>query len=810
MGWERKRGKLREFNRLLRGARDTSYILSTADLAFLARTRYVITLDADTIIPREAARRLIATISHPLNRPKLDISLSRVIRGYVIMQPQINSPPPMTVRSRIPKLLSNYIRVDPDIIFPWNLYQELFGEGLYVGKGLYDVDAFEATLKDRVPENTFLSHDIYEGVYARTALVTDVIVHEGDPPRYIDAKQTLHRWVRGDWQVLPRLWSYGRNANGNEGRNALTILSRWKLLDSMRSSLGMPSVLLWLVAAWTVLPGSPILWTLLILLVIALSIWLSELKLTIVRFQNESSRNSIFREAINRVKVGIRVMRLAIMGTLFFIIMLADQSYTRIDAIIRTLYRMTISRKHLLEWIVAIHSREYVRYTPSMYLRHMWPAIMTALIIGALIFIKHPTAFIPAAFIIIAWCLSPFVVYWMDNRNGRNSATFESQAERDIRINGRRRWQELERYNTSNDNNQHIHYRTQSTATSLNHAGSLPVKLLRRLYWNVAAHDLGCVGTIELAERLADIIARIIKHQTECANHCNCDDISLLNFSTPTQVVAIENGNLAGHFTALKHVFTEIINRPLLNERALKGIADTISLMAEEIGLPYVTKPVKECASYPQLREEIEKCAELVSPRGQIELPQTIAAWDTLLTSLTRQAAIVGEKIKLSSQGQVAGDGRLRYWADSLISQTREFKRDLDILTPLASARDSKFAAIGELNYTPTFECVPALSRIPEVADIILNKLTTLRDKCMSIDEACPADVLSAFNAQISAVKGASEASTQLLSRYTRITNQSEAITGIIDYRHHFDAEYQAMFVNLQLSSTNKTFGRLF
>ncbi|MDQ3043492.1 MAG: carbohydrate-binding protein, partial [Acidobacteriota bacterium] len=162
MGWERKRGKLQEFNRLLRGAKDTSFTAVTADGEILRKIKYVITLDSDTQLPRDAARKLVGVAAHPLNRPHFDEKLQRVTKGYGVLQPRVGISLTSAARSRFARIFSGNTGFDPYTTATSDVYQDLFGEGSFTGKGLYDVDAFEASLKGRVPENSILSHDLFE------------------------------------------------------------------------------------------------------------------------------------------------------------------------------------------------------------------------------------------------------------------------------------------------------------------------------------------------------------------------------------------------------------------------------------------------------------------------------------------------------------------------------------------------------------------------------------------------------------------------------------------------------------------------
>jgi cyclic beta-1,2-glucan synthetase len=273
MGWERKRGKIEEFNRLLRGALDTSFTSCVGELAILGGVRYCITLDTDTRLPRDAAKVLIGIIAHPLNRPRFDPRVGRVTEGYGILQPRVSVTMASAAGSLFARTYAGHTGVDPYTTAVSDVYQDLFDEGIFTGKGLYDVDAFVASLEGRVPENAVLSHDLFEGLYARTALVTDVEVVDDYPSSVLAHARRQHRWVRGDWQILWWLFPFVPTRSGVR-RNRLPLISRWKILDNLRRSVMAPAMLTVLLLGWTILPGSPAAWTAIGLAPLALPVML--------------------------------------------------------------------------------------------------------------------------------------------------------------------------------------------------------------------------------------------------------------------------------------------------------------------------------------------------------------------------------------------------------------------------------------------------------------------------------------------------------------------------------------------------------
>ena len=277
MGWERKRGKLDELNRLLRGANDTTFLSPGGRQPVVpADVRYVITLDADTHLPRGAVTRLVGTIAHPLNQPVFDPHVGRVVDGYGVLQPRITPPIP-TDRDLTPFqwIFGGPAGIDPYAAAVSDVYQDLFGEGSYTGKGIYDVDAFTAALAGRMPDNALLSHDLIEGIFARAGLVTDVELFEESPADYEVAAARQHRWARGDWQLLPWIAGGARAASKRPGR--IPLIGRWKMLDNLRRTLSAPATWLTLIAGWTLPDGRPFVWTAFVLVIIALPALLSTL-----------------------------------------------------------------------------------------------------------------------------------------------------------------------------------------------------------------------------------------------------------------------------------------------------------------------------------------------------------------------------------------------------------------------------------------------------------------------------------------------------------------------------------------------------
>ncbi|MGH7536077.1 MAG: hypothetical protein ACREMG_10930, partial [Gemmatimonadales bacterium] len=366
MGWERKRGKLAEFNRFLRGGAPDAFCTIVGDAAVLRQVRYVITLDSDTVLPPGAAGLLIGALAHPLNRAVYDPALGRVVAGYGILQPRVGVSLPSAHRSQFAAVHSGHPGVDPYTTAVSDVYQDLYGEGSFTGKGIYDVDAFEQATHGRFPENTLLSHDLIEGNYARAGLATDIVVYDDYPTRYLTYTRRKHRWIRGDWQLLH--WLTGR-VPGPDGPepNRLSLLSRWKILDNLRRSTVEIAQLAFLLAGWILLPGSPLAWTLLGLGAIAAPYILS-LLLGLLRPPIDKSWRAYYSAVGVDAATSLDQLALAIT-------FLPHQAWVSADAIARTLWRLLVTRRNLLEWQAASLVERIVSGGAATTWRTMGPAV---------------------------------------------------------------------------------------------------------------------------------------------------------------------------------------------------------------------------------------------------------------------------------------------------------------------------------------------------------------------------------------------------------------------------------------------------
>jgi cyclic beta-1,2-glucan synthetase len=573
MGWERKRGKLHEFNRLLRGASDTSFTVQIGDLAVLPSVKYVITLDSDTQLPLEAGRAMVGTLSHPLNRPRFDPRVRRVTEGYGILQPRVAVSIVSANRSRFSRIFSGHVGIDPYTTAVSDIYQDLFHEGSYVGKGIYDVDAFEESLAGRVPDNSLLSHDLFEGSFARAALCTDIHVIDDYPSHYLSFVSRQHRWVRGDWQIARWGWRTVRDASGATVPNRLPAIARWKIIDNLRRSLIPPSLLALLVAAWTVMPGSPALWTTLALLVITFPAY-TQLGRSLSNRMAGVPLREHFRAERDNILGGLRQAALSL-------VMLAHQTAVMFDAIARTLIRMLVTRRNLLQWITA--DRAVVPTTLAGVFERMWIAPLLAGVIAQAIVLTAPQRLKLAAPVLALWFLSPLMAYITGAPLEHRHPPLNREQRAVLRRIARKTWRFFDELFTPTDNWLIPDNYQDNRAEVIAHRTS-PTNIGLQLLAALGAYDFGYLGVTGVLDRLEPTFDTLLRMQRYRGHFYNWYETRTLAPLPPAYISTVDSGNLAGYLLALRSGILELAeSRPIVDASVLEGIEDTLDLFEAEL-----------------------------------------------------------------------------------------------------------------------------------------------------------------------------------------------------------------------------------
>ncbi len=650
MGWERKRGKLHELNRLLRGATDTSYMpLAGCSQQLPTDVRYVITLDADTRLPRDAAMRLIGKMAHPLNRPRFSVSEQRVVNGYAILQPRVTPSLPVGREgSFYQRVFSSPGGMDPYAAAVSDVYQDLFGEGSYTGKGIYEIDAFEAALAGRVPENTMLSHDLFEGVFARAGLATDVEVVEEFPSRYDVSGKRQHRWTRGDWQLLP--WIFG----ARNGPQALPDIGRFKMLDNLRRSLVAPLTLLALTLCWMLPLGAALVGTALVIATMAIPALLP-ICFALLPARSGICAQSHFRRLLND-------LRLAASQTGLNLAFLPDQAWRMVDAIVRTISRLS-AKRNLLEWTTAAQSAISPRLKLSGFYRGM--AGGTALGAGAVIvaLLIAPGSWPVVLPFALLWLGAPAIALWASRspRIARSQKLAEPDAE-ELRLIARRTWRFFETFVTPADNMLPPDNFQEDPKPVVARRTS-PTNMGLYLLSAVAARDFGWAGTLQTLDRLEttlDSMSRLQRHRGHFFNWYGTEDMRALE---PAYVSAVDSGNLAGHLIAIANACEEWLDAPTApNARA--GLHDTLLLIRQAIAaLP--------TAHGERGRPLTELLDEIAVQLGDAQALDTLSA---TLRQLAEKAARLS--LEVCPPGEDDEPADLRFWINALGQTLAEHARD--------------------------------------------------------------------------------------------------------------------------------------
>ncbi|MES2638536.1 MAG: glucoamylase family protein [Myxococcota bacterium] len=639
MGWERKRGKLHELNRLLRGATDTTFLDagiadSGVDLAAL-QIRYVITLDADTRLPHGSAKKLVGAIAHPLNRAVHDPVTRCVVQGYGILQPRITPTLPESGEGTLAqRVYSGPAGIDPYAFAVSDVYQDLFDEGSFTGKGIYDIDAFELAMAGRVPENTMLSHDLFEGLHARAGLLSDVELFESSPAHYQVAAARHHRWARGDWQLLPWIFT----------RGPIPFIGRWKMLDNLRRTLVAPAGLATLLASWTLADGRPWVWTLFVGASIAVPVLLPVLLDMLPRRTGLSMRS--FARGVGEDLV------LALLRVGLAIALLAEQAWQMIDAITRTLYRLAVSHRRMLEWVTAEQVKRGSKLDLAAFQRQMARSVgLTVLALVAVVG-DAPGAFGLAATFATLWIFSPVIARAISAPPvARARARLDDRSSDSLRLTARRTWRYFETFVTPGHNHLPPDNFQEDPAPAVAQRTS-PTNIGLYLLSSVSAHDMGWLGTLAFIERIEATLTTIEKLERHRGHLYNWYETTTLAPLLPRYVSTVDSGNLAGHLLTLQQACLELAEYTPTVPRAFAGIADALAIAREAIAA--MGPDLRDGSLRRQhLGESADEIAALLrAPQGEAA-PGTPNVWDLLLV----KAEVLVDTAQALAQEHAAGPG---------------------------------------------------------------------------------------------------------------------------------------------------------
>jgi cyclic beta-1,2-glucan synthetase len=664
IGWERKRGKLHELNRLLRGASDTTFLALSQ--AIPADVRYVITLDEDTRLPRETARVLVGAMAHPLNQPVFDPETRRVVHGHAVLQPRVTPTLPATGSGTIfQQVFSGPRGSDPYAFATSDVYQDLFDEGIYTGKGIYEVDAFERALAGRVPENALLSHDLFEGLFARAGLLSDVELFERYPAHYEVAAMRAHRWARGDWQLLP--WIFGRvpDSSGQRVKNPIPAIGRWKMLDNLRRSLFPPAAFATLLAGWTLPSGSPALWTVFVAATVLVPGFFPFVAGLLVPRRRGIAKRSYLRRhgadlALSLAQGGLRI------------VFLAHQAWRMADAIARTLARLLVTRRRLLEWMPAGQTRRRLDLTLPGFFSRMLPAVLLATASALLVWFLQPAA-LPVAFVFLAaWLFSPAAALWVSLPPPTQEEPLPETDAKFLRSIARRTWRYFETFAGATENALPPDNFQETPQPVVAHRTS-PTNVGLFLLSTVAANDFGWIGTAEMLDRLEATFASIARLERYRGHFYNWYDTRDLRPLEPRYVSTVDSGNLAGHLIALKQACLQKMSGPPSFDGALEGIHDALALLRESAAGLTAARG-EGAVTRRQIERSLDALEALLGPA-----PATAAGWEARFSELRKKAETVADTMQALAQDSAAGPAAEAVaWAQAVRSAVESHSRDFE------------------------------------------------------------------------------------------------------------------------------------
>ena len=664
MAWERKRGKIEDFNRYVLGIGDDAFDVVAGPVNTLRGIRYAITLDADTQMSPGSGARLVGILAHPLNRAVVDQDSGRVVSGHAILQPRIEILPKLGKGTHFTHLFAGDTAIDIYSRAVSDVYQDLFGTGIYVGKGIYDIAALHQSLLTRVPENQVLSHDLFEGLHGRAALVSNVVLYEDLPATYPEYAMRQNRWMRGDWQLVPWLGRKVPGANGQIAQTTFSGLDRWKLVDNLRRSLMSPAVLLFLIFGWLVMPGSPLVWT-----GLAIAAPGSYLIGEAFAIATGGIQRGMLGRAVHRIRTTFG-------RWFFFIAFLVSDTVIALDAIFRTLWRIYFSGKNRLEWTSAAHaamksSRDSIRQTSWSL---MWPSSVIALVMAAYLAENDPQGFWVAGPVLVLWLIAPEISVWSARPRYFRAQSLDEQDRKFLTHVARRTWHFFETFVGPDDNwlppdnyqfgrKEEIAHRTSPT-----NIGMFLVSAL-------AARDMGFITTNDFAVRARNTLNTLGRMTTYRGHILNWYDTQTLDPLEPSYVSTVDSGNLAVALVTLKQGCLELTEGPLIGSDSLSGLEVVLDLLCTALrdvsGRDYSALNTTERA----IRAEIS-----YAKASPLRWKAAFAAIDmTLWRDLEVFALAAIENSPGISSDQTT---EITTWLERFRHELRAIARDIDLFLP--------------------------------------------------------------------------------------------------------------------------------
>jgi len=752
MGWERKRGKLMDLNNLLRGTHD-SFPIKVGNLSALSSVRFVITLDSDTELPRGSAHRMVGALAHPLNRAILDPERGVVVKGYGILQPRVGISVQSTARSWLASIYSGETGFDMYSRAVSDVYQDLYGEGIFVGKGIYEVETLHRVLDGRFPRNTLLSHDLVEGAYARAGLLSDVEVIEDYPSHYSAYNRRKHRWLRGDWQVAGWLRPRVPDESGVQVNNPLSVISQWKILDNLRRSLVEPACFFLLVLGWFVLPGRPLFWTLAAVAILFLP--------ACVQLTFGLARAAFLRRGPHAVDALGAFFDESITDwlTLTF---LAHQALLSIDAVVRTVVRRVITRQRLLQWETAAQA-ELAGYKRTVLDIYLDCTALLALGLFLPIWFTRRGAVSAALPILALWACSVPVSRWL-NRPPRALRKQASQRDQSfLRLEALRTWRYFAEFSTEQHHwliPDNVQEEPAKVAARIS-----PTNLGFLLNARQVACEFGYVTAPEFAEQTLRTLATMSALRRYRGHLFNWYDTRSLDPLVPADVSTVDSGNLLASLWTLQRGCLELLDRPLLQPELADGFLDCVEVLA--------SLRVLQRRRFAALRKEL-KTGEW--------LPNLLGLPDAFLEDIDQRTS----KSKRSVDA--------RWFGEQARERIQRLKRTVELYTPWM------LPEFGVLEQGSAIQLQgqagdPVLQQMPGFIDSLAIRLHA------ALNGACPEESAATYRRLLSLLPEARSRLMRLIQDLRKIADWAGTFAGEMDFEFLLDRRRRLLSVGFDVEN---------
>jgi cyclic beta-1,2-glucan synthetase len=558
MGWERKRGKLLDLNKFLLNEFD-SFPLKAGPLEALQHVRYVVTLDSDTQLPRGTAARMVGTMAHPLNQAIVNPRLRIVTQGYGILQPRVGVSVASASRSRLASLYSGETGFDIYTRAVSDVYQDLFGEGIFAGKGIYEVAILHEVLDRRFPRNALLSHDLIEGSYARAGLVTDIEIIDDYPSHYSAHTRRKHRWVRGDWQIARWLFALVLDESGKSVPNPINTVSRWKIFDNLRRSLVEPVTFLLFLLGWFVLPGGALYWTIAGLVLLLLPV-LVQLGFNLGR--------ALLKVSFVGAREGFLTFATSFGFTMLNLTFLPHHMFLAIDAIVRSLSRTLVSGKHMLEWETAAQAESGKSRTPLDIYLQLSP--VAAVLIAIALAFHSLWSLIAAAPVLVLWAIAPLVAIWLNSPPRREEGPLTADDTHFLQQQALQIWRYFHEF--GDEKNHWLIPDNVEEQNTVQIKKLSPTNLGMLFNARQAAYEFGFLTLPEFAQATLGTLTTYDRLEKQRGHIYNWYDIETLRPILPHIVSAVDSGNLAASLYTLRTGALDLLKRPLLSPETFAGL----------------------------------------------------------------------------------------------------------------------------------------------------------------------------------------------------------------------------------------------